>query len=172
MVTLRCTQKLLRRLKGSPQTSAVPPTTRLGDWYVNILFSRPRHLLLCVSERTLLPVLVPARDLGTLALRLRQGLNEVLAALGIPPPVITAELLQMAAYAFGPTASRQVLGSMNDFAKMMAWRHEADQDFDLLDMALRLAESPCSPLGYTSPDRVTQQVFWGGSPASSTPINR
>lgn len=53
MVTLRCTQKLLRRLKDLPQAPAAPPTTRLGDWYVNILFIRPCHLLLCVSEHTL-----------------------------------------------------------------------------------------------------------------------
>lgn len=166
MVTFRCTQKLLRRLKDLPQTPVAPPTTRLGDWYVNILFTRPRHLLLYASERTLLPVLLPARDLKTLAVRLRQGLSEVLTALSIPPPMIAAELRQMEPCAFGPTASRQVLGAMNDFANLMAWRHDGDQDFDLLDMALRLAETPCSPLDHNSPDRATQQAFWASAPLS------
>lgn len=164
MVTLRCTQKLLHRLKETLPALAAPATTKLGDWYLNILFTRPYHLLLCTSERTLLPVLLPARDLDTLAVRLRQGLSEVLTALDIPQPMIIAELREMASCAFGPTASRQVLGSMNDFAHMMAWRRQAGQESDLLQMALDLAESPCSPLRYNSPDRATRQVFWGDGP--------
>lgn len=169
MVTLRCTQKLRRRLKAVPELSATPPTTRLGDWYINILFTRPRHLLLCVSERTLLPVLLPARQLESLPSRLRQGISEVLAALSVPQRMIAAELREMEPCAFGPTASRQVLGSMNDFVTMMAWRSQAGQECDLLQMALDLSESPCSPLGHTSPDRATQQAFWAGMPADTAP---
>jgi len=171
MVTLRCTQKLLRRIKESAPLPTAPPTTKLGDWYLNILFVRPQHLLLCASERTLLPVLLPARDPGTLAPRLRQALSEVLGALEIPAPMIAAELREMESRAFGPTANRQVMGSMNDFAHMMAWRRAAGQESDLLQMALDLARSPCSPLRYNSPDRTTQQVFWGGDPKPRPSFN-
>jgi hypothetical protein len=171
MVTLRCTQKLLRRLKGATQSLDTAPTTKLGDWYLNILFYRPQHLLLCASERTLLPVLLPARDLGTVAPRLCQALGEVLSALEIPQPMIAAELREMESCIFGPTANRQVLGSMNDFAHMMAWRRYAGQEGDLLQMALDLAKSPCSPLRHNSPDRATRQVFWGDQPQARPLFN-
>ena len=32
------------------------PTTRLGDWYANLLFTKSQHLIVCVSERSLLPI--------------------------------------------------------------------------------------------------------------------
>ena len=60
MVTLRCTQKLLRRLEVTDKPAA--PTPVLGDWYANILFSRPHQLVLCVSERSLLPVVLLAKE--------------------------------------------------------------------------------------------------------------
>jgi len=49
--TLRCTAKLLTRLKA--QLTAVPtaPSTWLGEWYANLLFTRPAWLVLCLSER-------------------------------------------------------------------------------------------------------------------------
>ena len=40
MLVLRCTQKLLARLKQADNLPAVESTTRLGDWYGNILQTR------------------------------------------------------------------------------------------------------------------------------------
>ena len=37
MLVLRCTQKLLARLNQAENLPAVESTTRLGDWYGNIL---------------------------------------------------------------------------------------------------------------------------------------
>ena len=37
MVVLRCTQKLLARLKQADNLPVVESMTRLGDWYGNIL---------------------------------------------------------------------------------------------------------------------------------------
>ncbi len=48
MFTLRCTHKLLRRgLPESPH-GEVAPTTLLGDWYANVLVTRPQPLVLRV----------------------------------------------------------------------------------------------------------------------------
>jgi hypothetical protein len=38
MLTLRCTKKLLGRLKAKPVSEAPSSTTRLGDWYGNLLY--------------------------------------------------------------------------------------------------------------------------------------
>ena len=63
-----------------------PPasSTLLGDWYANVLFVYRKPLILAVSARTLLPVLIPARDPASLLPRLAAALGEILKALGIP----------------------------------------------------------------------------------------
>jgi hypothetical protein len=52
MVVLRCTQKLLARLGQSGDVPAVESTTRLGDWYGNILRIGARQYLLFISEHS------------------------------------------------------------------------------------------------------------------------
>ena len=112
MVTIRCTQKLLRRVDPTPGTQ--PPTTRLGDWYATILFARPEQLVVCVSERTLLAVVVPARPASALGKRLSEGLAEVLTALGVSATQIAHEVREMSECSFARTQSRSVLGSLNE----------------------------------------------------------
>jgi hypothetical protein len=52
MVVLRCIQKLLARLKQRDNLPAIESTTRLGDWYGNILLIGRRQHLLFISERS------------------------------------------------------------------------------------------------------------------------
>jgi hypothetical protein len=85
------------------------------------LLTRPKQLVLCVSERTLLPVLVEAADPTTLGSRLREAATEMLRAIGVPDDRIRAEDAAMEELVVSATASRQVLGSMNDFAHMLAY---------------------------------------------------
>ncbi len=148
MFTLRCTAKLLKRLGGPNEVSPVAPSTKLGDWYAHLLFTRPQ-LVLCVSERTLLPVLVPARDASALLPRLREGVARMLRGVGVPDPGVADEVNAMAQAVVGKTASRQVLGSINDFVRMLdvyLSRHET-----LLEVSLHLAETPCGPLRMKAP---------------------
>ena len=91
MVTLRCTHKLLRRLHLSPQAGSTPPTTVLGDWYANLFYSRPRQLVLCMNERTLLLVLVPARDAKSLGPRFCEAAAAHLKRIGVPDAAVEAE---------------------------------------------------------------------------------
>lgn len=164
MFTLRCTRKLLARIRQPVAPAPPPPTTRLGDWYANILFTPGGHLVLCVGERTLLPVVVPAREMATLVPRFRSAVAEVLRAMAIPQRDVDAEEREMAAVVFAPTANRQVLGSMTDFAYLLdAYR---EPPASLLEASLKLAEAPCSPLGMESPRRATMQLF------SATPATR
>jgi len=50
MVVLRCTQKLLVRLKQVGELPAAESSTRLGDWHGNILRIGRRQHLLFISE--------------------------------------------------------------------------------------------------------------------------
>jgi hypothetical protein len=147
--TLRCTAKLLKRLGGPNETSPAAPSTQLGDWYAHLLFTRPQ-LVLCMSERTLLPVLIPARDASALVPRLREGAVTMLRSLGMPEAAVAAEESAMAQAVIGRTASRQVLGSINDFVWML---DSYPGHGTLLDVSLHLAETPCGPLQMNSPGR-------------------
>ncbi len=77
MLVLRCTQKLLARLKQAENLPTVESTTRLGDWYGNILQLGRRHLLF-ISERSRLPVVIPVRDGKRLAEVFPDAVCEVL----------------------------------------------------------------------------------------------
>src|SRR5438552_6841926 len=118
MFTLRCTARLRKRLGMTQDAPPTPPSTKLGDWYAHLLFTRPQ-LVLCVSERTLLPVLVPARDGSLLVARLRDAAGQMLAALSVAEAAVVAEQDAMMDAVIGKTVSRQMLGSMNDFVYML-----------------------------------------------------
>jgi hypothetical protein len=79
MFTIRCTAKLLARLRAEPSLYEVPPTTALGDWYATLIHAPRLQVVLFVSERT---------------------------------------LRAMEQARIGKTASRRILGAMNDFIRM------------------------------------------------------
>jgi len=159
MVTIRCTQKLMRRLRVADESAVSPPTTALGDWYANILFSRPRQLVLCVSERTLLPVVILGKEFESLPLRLAAAVQEVLARLRVPQELIEREEREMRQFAYGPTQSKRVLGSMNDFMYQLSWLLHDRPGVSLVEASLHLAETPSGPLGYKSPDSFTLELL-------------
>jgi hypothetical protein len=159
MFTLRCTQKLLRRGIPAPATEDTTPSTLLGDWYANILFSKPQQLVLCISERTLLPVIVPAKDIRQLASRVREMAITVLTELGIDAAAVKAEAERMQSSLVGRTANKRVLGSLNDFMFQLEHGLHMAPERSLLEHALWLAETPCKPIEYASPDRATIALF-------------
>lgn len=57
------------------------------------------------------------------------------------------------------TASRSVLGSLNDFMFQLQVGLDMSPERSLVEQALWLAETPCKPIEYASPDRTTQALF-------------
>lgn len=169
MYVLRCTQRLLARLRvpADPTVPESEPTTILGNWYANPLNVGRLRLVLCTSEKSLLPAIVPARDPAALPDRLREAVGRLLPRLGVERSDVQRELREMAWHQVGRTRSRQVLGSMNDFAFLAdvyirdKRGHEAGADVDLDEIALTLARAPCRPIEYQSPDRLTRALFDG-----------
>jgi hypothetical protein len=161
MFTLRCTRKLLRRLGATPSSAVITPTTVLGDWYANLLHVRPQQLVLVMSERSLLCVLVPARPAATLAERFRSAVGELLAATGVPDDKVALELGEMTDMAVGATASRSVLGCMNDaVVQLEAYPHGRRGEWPpLVELELHLAENIYSTTGYQSPRLRTLELF-------------
>jgi hypothetical protein len=144
MVILRATQKLLRVLAKSADDGAASHTA-LGDWYVNRLVVDRKPLLILLSSRSLLPVLLPAREVRSLPDRLAAIVAARLRRLGVAPWLIEAESAAMTPVSVAKTVDRSVLGIMVDFAKTVPFYLEAGRwdESSLRFVESRLAETPC-----------------------------
>ena len=108
--TLCCTQRLLTRLKGARiEITAAEPTTLLGDWNANLLYIGRLQLVLAVSERTFLPVVLPAAPVSSLVTRLHRSVEDVLRALSLDAARIDRELAQMETVVLARTAATYIL---------------------------------------------------------------
>ena len=160
MVVLRCTQKLLVRLKQVGDLPPVESTTRLGDWYGNTLRIGRRQHLLFISERSRLPVVIPIREAKHLNTVFRDAVCERLALVGVAAGDIDDERMRMSELAFGRTMNRSLLGTLNDFAFMAqcagAKRTEPESPEELMQF---LAQTPILPLDGASPLELTRAAF-------------
>ena len=160
MVVLRCTQKLLVRLKRVGDLPPVEAATRLGDWYGNILRIGRRQHLLFISERSRLPVVIPIRELKRLGTVFPDAVCERLAIFGVAAGDIADERARMSEIVFGRTRNRSLLGTLNDFAfmarSMDARRTEPESPEELMRF---LSQTPILPLDGASPIELTRAVF-------------
>ena len=115
MVVFRCTQRVLRRFRLQPSDADVVSSGVLGDWYANLLNFGSQRYVLCQSERTLLPVILPARN-ESFPAEFSSTLQKVLRMLGVPREAVDQEASAANEIQIARTRSRQVLGAMNDFA--------------------------------------------------------
>ncbi len=159
MFVLRCTQKLLDRLNATPDSEPAPADTVLGDWYANLVRASRTQVVLAISERSLLPVVVPARDGRSLVQRLSEALWPMLTAIGVPSDDATVERGAMQHWALGKTANRRVLGSLNDLAFQLQVGLLNFPDRTLLAHSLWLAKTPLKVIDYGAPDQATLAAF-------------
>ena len=76
--------------------------------------TRPQSLVLCVSEQSLLSVILPSREFGTLVSRFQEAVREHLLVLGASLQDVEREVAAMHQIELGPTVSRSVRGSMGE----------------------------------------------------------
>lgn len=150
MMVLRCTQKLLKRC-GSPEASPPESTTALGDWFAQPVAVGHQRYVLLVSVRSLLPLLIRARDFSRFDQVFPEALSSLLWRIGVPPADVARELAESCDIVVAATNSRSVLGSVNDYAQMMKWSLLDSPDLDLIDISLGLGDAPCKPLGFGIP---------------------
>jgi hypothetical protein len=140
-------------LKHDPRSVAIAgpaaTTNTLGDWYANRLNVGHQRLILCTNERTLLSVVVPAKDLGGLPRRLGESVSRLVTRLGASPAAVDSEIDRMETVRFDRTASRSVLGSMNEFSHMAAYTIREGKPLD--EVGDELSQCPCMPLDYYFP---------------------
>jgi hypothetical protein len=154
MFRLRCTRKLLQRIKDEPLEGSVPTTTALGDWYANVIPMPFGELLLFLNERSLLTAAIPGEDVKFILPQLRQRVDNLLKRFNVPNRLVIAEIRNMGNVLITKTASRSVLGSMND----VAFNYQAMVEYDktgriqkLGELELKLSSMPHKPLNYGFP---------------------
>lgn len=154
VLIVRATKKLLHLAGPSTARDDDRGTTLLGPWYATVLFWRPRIVLL-VNEAALLPVLLPLAPAATLTGRIAEEISAVLTAHQAPVRFIDQERRHMQTVELGVTANRSVVGVMTEFARLAEIHHYDDPTVDLVELAVRLAATPCSPLysRNVTPDR-------------------
>jgi len=161
MFTLRGTKKFLDRV-GRPMADPPSSTTALGDWYANVLLWRPQ-VALFVNAETFVPVLMPLAPAARVVGRFPAAMAEVLDALGIDPRFVESESTEMSSVVLAKTASRQVLGVMNEFTFMAEHTIGTGRSdpADLVGLSVWLANTIVGPIskedGFT-PLGVLQRV--------------
>ncbi|HRW09793.1 MAG TPA: hypothetical protein P5121_32050 [Caldilineaceae bacterium] len=169
MLIVRPTKKLAKQLRYTLSPTNQESTTRLGDWYANKYQFGRNHWILCVSERARLPVLLPAKDAKNFPARLQETLQLLLTAFGISPSLIQGEIAEMQEIVYAKSASRSVLGTMNDYGTALSF-YDLRTANPLMgyEASLWLAEIPSGAMAYERPDVVTPRLFAADAPADAT----
>lgn len=140
MITLRCTAKLLKRLRQPAKLPAPPVSANpLGEWYADIDFfaRKPFVTLLNASTGAGLVIAGHAESLKSLHTQAGQQFFKILLHYDFNPnwAQCSAELAAWEAPpAYANTADRSLLGSMNQF-KLEAWHGFAGGNFSLPEAA-------------------------------------
>ncbi|MGH8773217.1 MAG: DUF6933 domain-containing protein, partial [Burkholderiales bacterium] len=161
-------RRVMRRLGGSEKVVApAPPTNALGDWYVNLLHIDRIQMVMATSERSLLTVLLPARDLRrSLIPNLCDMMGMLLLEIGVAPELAAREIEAMQPAVVRRTESRSVLASMNDFALALRWH--VREGLPPMEIMLRFADTPKSALredghNFGRPATVTRTLLVGNA---------
>lgn len=163
MVALRCTARLLKRFGLSRPPDPLPPSTVLGDWFVNsFAFARRPHVLF-TSERSLLSVILLQSPQGTLVPRFREALKARLHQVELSVDEIESEILEMSDVVFAATNSRRVLGCMKEFLLTIKLTAPARPAWTTGDFESEINDTPCGPLGYASPAEASRRLFREGA---------
>jgi len=167
MLLLRCTHKVLKLFNQRPrQAELCAPDTGLGDWYVNLAARRRRGFFVFVNAKSLYTLLVDARSatsIGGLVDRMLERLFLHLDDVVADEKVLAKVANEYRQVLIAKTASRSVLGSMNDLINHLCWNMDQQMlengSVDIGDIEARLNAIPQRPIGWClAVERLTELV--------------
>jgi hypothetical protein len=170
LITLRCTASLLKQLGGETGPHA-PATSRLGDWDAKLVATRPKHLVLCTNERTLLSTVVLFAPAASLRTRFATAASELIRQIPAPSAVLSEEIDALHAIHLGRSVDRSVRSSMTHFGYAVeAWLANDRRPLDLREMSLWLCDTPCFPLETNWPWLEAELVLTGSVAPGRKPL--
>ncbi len=149
MVILRCSQSLLKRIKGPVENDT--STGRLGDWYARALFLKPRQLVLCTNEASLLSVVVPLAPLSSLQGRFVAAASSRVRQIPAPANLLAEECAALEDVRIGKAINRSVISTMNQLVYYLEERLFAGRSGDLEELGLFLCDTPFTAISKTWP---------------------
>lgn len=157
MDTLRCTQRVLDRFRlPRHEAEAGESDTVLGKGYANLLNVGRKRRVICLSERSLLPVVAPARR-DEFPARFPAAVEDPPTRLGVDEDARACEFEAMPRHSVGRMRSRSVLGVVKDLA--FAAEIGLRDGMSPVELSLWLARTPIKPIGCRSPDELTVELF-------------
>jgi hypothetical protein len=177
MLLLRCTGRLLSIIGGrsGPTLNSQAPASD-ADFYANLLWIDGRKCLLITHARTLFSVFVSdirAADLRPIGAFIVPAISDALASEGLSKETfghLDADEVELA-----KTASRSVLGSMNDLAFQCEMRVLDDggaRQVDLHKLNSEIRRIPMGSLGYAFPIELARAAQPGPNDVSRVPLLR
>jgi hypothetical protein len=167
MLSLCCTKVVRERLHlAGTLPPPVNPSSRLGNWYVHLARFGHQQIVLATSERSLLTVLLPSRNLrDNIEASFHAELAKLLAKLQIPAQVVSRELAAIRPISYAAANNRRVIGSMNEFVWQLG--SYLMETTDSVELSLQLSQTPMSAVGsksnYGFPDAVARELLMNGN---------
>lgn len=157
MTVLRCSQKLLKRLRLDPRKLPEPPPSGnpLGEWCADVDFidRQPFVVLMNAATGLVLVTSGKAADLKVLHLQAADQLDWILARCGIEGPLAQAEMDALRTpFAFARNSNRSLVASMN-LLKYEAWLQFAHHSMNTYEVAARLLDRQFSRKDLPASDR-------------------
>jgi hypothetical protein len=148
VIVLHCTRRVAAPLGVRGLFDEVAEgTSRLGDWYVNLVASMAGELFLFTSARSLASVIVPRSEPLPLQVFVRRVAN-LLSMLGVEDGEIEREIEHYRDVTVAKTKSRSVLASMNWIAFYCQVAFEKGPfPVSLSDLEMELARAPMQSKG-------------------------
>ena len=112
-----------------------------------------------LSAESRLPVIMSGRNVAGIAASFPQALSEVLQRLEFTPEAIDREIRESCDIVIAATASRSLIGSLNDFAIMTQHVMRRESADSLIDLSVWLARTPMATLGWKYPVEVAQELL-------------
>jgi len=166
---LRCTADLLKRLP--PPSAPESPSARLGDWHARIIFGKPRFVVLCTNDRSLLCVTVPLAPVRELVSRFVRAATHRIGQIPAPDELLRAEVAALNPTRVGRSASRSVISTMNQFMySAESWLTEQPLG-DLEELGFWLCDTPCTAISTHWPWLQAELLLTGAIATGCRPLN-
>ena len=153
MILFRCTQKLLKLSRIKPQEPPpILPRTSLGEWYVNVIsLTFPgKSAVIYTHAPSRLTVITVGRSLKKTIPIFQSRLFSLLSRIGVNEQFAQMQRLAFDDYLICKTASKSMLGSMNEIKYLI--QNEASYSASLESLDLNKLEDYLSGYLFGSKD--------------------